>query len=137
VLSLWQCHVDSHMELGGHILCYNNGTAHIQAKMATYCCLGHVSQLSLFFLVELGYKDDIRVFQSCLSPVHEPGNLSRYCDWATSCTTRVRFLAGIRDFSLLHSAQTGSGSHVAFYTISAWGCLLGVKRPVLLLTTHF
>jgi hypothetical protein len=31
--------------------------------------------------------------------------------WATAWTAGVRFPAGTRDFSVLHSVQTGSGAH--------------------------
>jgi hypothetical protein len=30
----------------------------------------------------------------------------------------VLFLAGLRDFSLFHSVQTGSGAHPAFYSLN-------------------
>jgi hypothetical protein len=37
----------------------------------------------------------------------------------------VRFQAGERGFSLLHSVQTGSGAHLASYSMDTEG----VKRP--------
>jgi hypothetical protein len=40
----------------------------------------------------------------------------------TCWTAGVRFLAGARDFSLLHSVQTGSGAHPA-------SCPMGTKVP--------
>jgi hypothetical protein len=44
-------------------------------------------------------------------------------------TAGVRFLAGARYFSLLHSVQTGSGAHPASYPIGSRGALPGAKRP--------
>jgi hypothetical protein len=41
----------------------------------------------------------------------------------------VQFLAGARDFSLLHSVQTGSGNHPTSYPMGAGTPSLGVKRP--------
>jgi hypothetical protein len=40
----------------------------------------------------------------------------------------VRFFAGARDFSLLHSVQTGSGVHPASYPNGTVGFSPGVKR---------
>jgi hypothetical protein len=34
---------------------------------------------------------------------------------ATGCTAGVQFPGGERDFSILHSVQTGSGAHLASY----------------------
>jgi hypothetical protein len=48
---------------------------------------------------------------------------------ATSWTTGVRFPARLRDFSLLHSVQTGSGVHLASYAMGTWNLFAGVKRP--------
>jgi hypothetical protein len=42
----------------------------------------------------------------------------------------VIFPAGSRDFSLLHSVQTGSGSHPASYPMGTGGCLPGGKAVV-------
>jgi hypothetical protein len=39
----------------------------------------------------------------------------------------VRFPASARDFSLLHSVQTGSGAHPASYTMGTRGCFPGGK----------
>jgi hypothetical protein len=39
----------------------------------------------------------------------------------------VGFPVGVRDFSLFHRVQTGSGAHPAFYTIRTGGCFLGGK----------
>jgi hypothetical protein len=39
----------------------------------------------------------------------------------------VLFLAGARDFSLLHSIETGSGTHPTFSTMSTLGSFLGDK----------
>jgi hypothetical protein len=47
--------------------------------------------------------------------------------WATGRTAGVRFLAGARDFSLLHRIQTGSGAHPAFYQIGTGALPLGGK----------
>jgi hypothetical protein len=41
----------------------------------------------------------------------------------------VKFLAGARDFSLLHSIQTGSGDHPAPYPISTGAPFLELKWP--------
>jgi hypothetical protein len=52
---------------------------------------------------------------------------------ATGWTAGVRFPAGLRDFSLLHSVQPGSGAHPTSYTpaVGAGGALYpGVKPPV-------
>jgi hypothetical protein len=38
---------------------------------------------------------------------------------------RVRFPAGARDFSLLHSMQTGSGVHTALYPLDMGGYFPG------------
>jgi hypothetical protein len=40
---------------------------------------------------------------------------------------RVRFPAGVTDFSLLHSVQTGSEAHPASYTIDTGGSFPGNK----------
>jgi hypothetical protein len=40
---------------------------------------------------------------------------------ATGCTARVQFLAGAKDFSLLHSGQTGSEAHPPSYTMDIAG----------------
>jgi hypothetical protein len=45
----------------------------------------------------------------------------QYSDWATSCTTGVRFSARPGFFSLCYCAQTGSGAHPASCQIST-GC---------------
>jgi hypothetical protein len=42
---------------------------------------------------------------------------------------KVRFPAGARDFSLLHSMQTGSGVHPASYPVGTEGSFPGVMRP--------
>jgi hypothetical protein len=41
----------------------------------------------------------------------------------------VRFSAGARDFSVLHSVHTGSGDHPASYRVGAGALYPGVKRP--------
>jgi hypothetical protein len=41
---------------------------------------------------------------------------------------RVRFLVGERDFSLLHSFQTGSGAYPASYPVDTRALFLGVKQ---------
>jgi hypothetical protein len=43
--------------------------------------------------------------------------------------SRVRFPAGSENFSLLHSAQTGSGAHPASYSLSIGISFPGVKLP--------
>jgi hypothetical protein len=45
----------------------------------------------------------------------EPGKLSRYSDGLDSRGIGFRFLAGVRDFSLVHSIQTGAEAHSASY----------------------
>jgi hypothetical protein len=40
----------------------------------------------------------------------------------------VKSPAGAREFSLLHSVQTGSGAHPASYPNGTWGSIPGVKR---------
>jgi hypothetical protein len=42
----------------------------------------------------------------------------------------ILFLAEAKDFSLLHSVQTSSGAHAAFYTLdTGWGAVsMEVKR---------
>jgi hypothetical protein len=47
--------------------------------------------------------------------------------WATVCTVGVVFPAGTKKFSLLHSVQTGSGAHSAFYPMGAGGSYHGGK----------
>jgi hypothetical protein len=42
-------------------------------------------------------------------------------------TAGVRFQAGIRDFSLVHSVQTSSGAHPASYPMSDWVSFLRGK----------
>jgi hypothetical protein len=44
---------------------------------------------------------------------------------ATDWPARVLFPLGERDFSVLHSVQTGSGT----YLMGTGGCFLGVKQP--------
>jgi hypothetical protein len=46
---------------------------------------------------------------------------------ATGWTAGVRFRAGARDFSLLHSVQTCSGVHLASYTMGSGGFFPGAK----------
>jgi hypothetical protein len=46
-----------------------------------------------------------------------------------SIYTGVRFLAGSRDFSLLHSVQTASGAHPASYPMGTEAGYSVVKRP--------
>jgi hypothetical protein len=48
---------------------------------------------------------------------------------ATGWTARVQFPAVARNFSLRHSAQTGSGVHLASYPKSTGGHFTGLKRP--------
>jgi hypothetical protein len=45
---------------------------------------------------------------------------------ATGCMARVRVLA-VQDFSLLYSVQTGSGAHLASYTMGTGGSFPGGK----------
>jgi hypothetical protein len=45
-------------------------------------------------------------------------------------TAGVRFPAGARDFSLLHSVETGSDAHPASYPMGTGGCKPGGKAPV-------
>jgi hypothetical protein len=40
----------------------------------------------------------------------------------------VRFPAGVRDFSLVHNIQTGSGAHPTSYAMTTEGCFPGVKQ---------
>jgi hypothetical protein len=48
------------------------------------------------------------------------------CEYATGWITGVRYPTEARDFSLLHSVQTGSGAHLS----KAYkGSFQGVKRP--------
>jgi hypothetical protein len=42
--------------------------------------------------------------------------------------TGDRFSATVRDFSLLHNAQTGSEAQPDFYSMSTGGSFLGNKR---------
>jgi hypothetical protein len=46
-------------------------------------------------------------------------------DWMA----RVRFPAGVRDFSLLHSIQTSSEAHPSYYPVGTRGSFPGVKWP--------
>jgi hypothetical protein len=46
---------------------------------------------------------------------------------ATGWTAGVRFPAGARDISLLHSFQTGSGAHPASYPMGTGSCFSGGK----------
>jgi hypothetical protein len=50
---------------------------------------------------------------------------------ATGCGLDVRhsFLGRTRNFSILHSFQTGSGAHPASYPMGTEGSFPGVKRP--------
>jgi hypothetical protein len=48
---------------------------------------------------------------------------------ATGSTTKVRFPARVRDSSLLHSIQSGSGAHPASYAMATGGSFPNVKRP--------
>jgi hypothetical protein len=51
--------------------------------------------------------------------------------------TGVLFPAGVRDFSLLHSVQTGSSTHPASYPVGKGTLSLGVKWGTgVKLTTH-
>jgi hypothetical protein len=53
-------------------------------------------------------------------------------DWirrATSWVATVRFPAGARDFSLLHSVRTGFGEHTASSLMGTRALSLGVKLP--------
>jgi hypothetical protein len=43
--------------------------------------------------------------------------------------SRVRFPAGVVNFSLHHRVQNGSGAHPASYPVGTRGSLPGVKRP--------
>jgi hypothetical protein len=43
--------------------------------------------------------------------------------------SRVRFSAVVRNFSLHHRVQNGSGAHPASYPMDTRGFSLGVKRP--------
>jgi hypothetical protein len=60
----------------------------------------------------------------------EPRYLSRYSDtlWAGR-PAGVRFPAGARDFSLLHSIQTSCRVHPASYPMGTEEVSRGVKRP--------
>jgi hypothetical protein len=44
--------------------------------------------------------------------------------------SRVRFPAGVGNFSLHHRVQNGSGAHPASYPMGKGALSLGVKRPV-------
>jgi hypothetical protein len=46
-------------------------------------------------------------------------------DWGS----RVRFSAGVGNFSLHHRVQNGSGAHPAYYPMRTKGSFPGVKRP--------
>jgi hypothetical protein len=46
---------------------------------------------------------------------------------ATGWTARVRFLTGARDFYLLHSVQTVSGTHPDSYSMGTGGYFTGGK----------
>jgi hypothetical protein len=48
-------------------------------------------------------------------------------DLATCCTARVQFPTVARDIFLLHSVQTGSEAHPAFYTMSTGALFPGGK----------
>jgi hypothetical protein len=47
---------------------------------------------------------------------------------ATGWTALVRFPVGAKDFSLLHSVQTGSGAHLTSYPMGTRGPFPGVKN---------
>jgi hypothetical protein len=47
--------------------------------------------------------------------------------WATDWKAGVLFLEGARDFSQLHSVQTGSGAHTASYPMGIRGTFPGGK----------
>jgi hypothetical protein len=44
-------------------------------------------------------------------------------------TAGVRFSAGAKELSLLHSIQTGSGAHPASYPMGTGGFFPGLKQP--------
>jgi hypothetical protein len=48
---------------------------------------------------------------------------------ARGWTDKVRFSVWVRHFSLLHSFQTGSGAHPAYYPTGTGRFSLAVKRP--------
>jgi hypothetical protein len=61
----------------------------------------------------------------------DPGELSRYSDRLNNRDIGVPFAARARDFCRLHSVQTGSGVHTAYYPMGTGGALSsGVKRSV-------
>jgi hypothetical protein len=55
-----------------------------------------------------------------------------YKEPAMGCTDRVRFLAGARDFSLLHSVQDSTEAHPASYPVDN-----GVLFPEDKVASHF
>jgi hypothetical protein len=46
---------------------------------------------------------------------------------AVCWTTKVRYPIGVRDFSILHSVQTGSEAHPASYPMGTWSSFLKDK----------
>jgi hypothetical protein len=54
-------------------------------------------------------------------PLTHQSQFSMPAGIATGWTVGDRFPAGERDFSLLHSVQTGSGNHLASYPMGAGG----------------
>jgi hypothetical protein len=58
----------------------------------------------------------------------ERGKLNRYSDWLRAGRPPARFPAGVRDFSLLHSVQTGSGAHPASHPVGTGGSFPSDKR---------
>jgi hypothetical protein len=89
--------------------------------------------ISLNVCLQNSNKSVRGVFHSVLYKIT---NVFRFGNWDSlvgiTTTFRLDCYSSIpveaRDFSLLHSIQTGSGAHPASYQISTGGSFLGVKR---------
>jgi hypothetical protein len=79
----------------------------------SHSCEEHV--LKFMFLINTLFYERARIAQSVL--------------WqAMGWVTGVRFSAGARDLSLLHSVQTGSGAHPISYPTATLGILPSSKE---------
>jgi hypothetical protein len=71
--------------------------------------------------------DSLQICGNCMSQRFDVGSGVTSVGIGTGWMAGVRFPAGARDFSILHSVHTGSGAHPASYPMGDLS--LGVKRP--------
>jgi hypothetical protein len=83
----------------------------------------NIKMKSISFTYKITEQSLRQIFWVYISPVWGPGLVRSVWQKARGWMAGVKFLAGESDVSLLHSVQTSSGAHPAYYSTGTGGSL--------------